>query len=237
MMRLALACFVLSACDAGVPPPKPAPKPAPAPPPKPIDAPPLDLSVRPPTKADLDVYLKAIPGPGDVVATIQTSEGTLHCDLYPDRAPITVANFIGLAMGMKAWLNPEGGRTGRVEFGKPFYDGLTFHRVISDFMIQGGDPEGRGTGGPGYSFDDEPTDGAFGPGTLAMANAGPNTNGSQFFIMDGTRGDLSGHYTLFGHCADLDVVKRIARVPRNGNDKPTSPVTITKVSFSRILRD
>ena len=232
-MRLALACFVLTACDAGAPPP---PKPKPV---IPVDAAPIDHSVRPPTKADLVDYLKAIPGPGDVVATIRTSEGTLHCDLYPDRAPITVANFIGLAMGKKAWMNPS---TGNVEVGKPFYDGLTFHRVISDFMIQGGDPEGRGTGGPGYSFDDEPTNGAFGPGTLAMANAGltsggHGTNGSQFFIMDGTRADLSGHYTLFGHCADLDVVKRIARMPRDGGDKPTSPVTITKVSFSRILRD
>jgi peptidyl-prolyl cis-trans isomerase A (cyclophilin A) len=230
-VRLSLLLALTAACDAGVPPPKPAPPPAPL---KPIDAPPLDRTVRPPTRADLDVYLKAIPGPGDVVATIQTSEGTLHCDLFPDRAPITVANFIGLAMGKKAWMNPS---TGDVEVGKPFYDGLTFHRVISDFMIQGGDPAGRGTGGPGYSFDDEPTKGAFGPGTLAMANAGPNTNGSQFFIMDSTRADLSGHYTLFGHCANLDVVKRIARVPRDGSDKPTSPVTITKVSFSRIVRD
>lgn len=230
-MRLALACFILTACDAGAPPP---PKPKPVVPAKPVDAAPIDHSVRPPTKADLVDYLKAIPGPGDVVATIRTSEGTLHCDLFPDRAPITVANFIGLAMGKKAWMNPS---TGNVEVGKPFYDGLTFHRVISDFMIQGGDPEGRGTGGPGYSFDDEPTKGAFGPGTLAMANAGPNTNGSQFFIMDGTRADLSGHYTLFGHCADLDVVKRIARAPRDGGDKPTSPVTITKVAFSRIVRD
>jgi peptidyl-prolyl cis-trans isomerase A (cyclophilin A) len=229
-MRLALACLVLAACDAGVPPPKPAPPP---PKPKPIDAPPLDHTVRPPTRADLDVYLKAIPGPGDVTTTIQTSEGTLHCDLFSDRAPITVANFIGLATGMKAWMNLKGD----VESGKPFYDGLTFHRVIADFMIQGGDPEGRGAGGPGYKFDDEPTSGAFGPGALAMANAGPNTNGSQFFIMDGTRGDLSGHYTLFGRCADLDVVRRIARVPRDPSDRPTSPVTITKVSFSKILRD
>jgi peptidyl-prolyl cis-trans isomerase A (cyclophilin A) len=232
-VRLALV-LVLAACDAGVPPPKPAPPP---PKPKPIDAPPLDHTVRPPTKADLDVYLKTIPGPGDVTATIRTSEGTLHCFLYPERAPITVANFIGLATGMKAWMNPKG----TVEVGKPFYDGLTFHRVIPNFMIQGGDPDGRGTGGPGYAFDNEATDGAFGPGTLAMANAGTagghGTNGSQFFIMDGTRSDLSATYTMFGHCADLDVVKRIAGVPRNQNDKPTSPVTIINVAFSRILRD
>jgi peptidyl-prolyl cis-trans isomerase A (cyclophilin A) len=230
-VRLALL-LVLTACDAGVPAPKPAPAPAPKPPPKP-DAAPLDRTVRPPTKADLDVYLKAIPGPGDLAATIRTSEGTLHCHLFPETAPITVANFIGLAMGKKAWMDPKGD----VEVGKPFYDGLTFHRVIPDFMIQGGDPAGRGTGGPGYSFEDEPTQGAFGPGTLAMANAGANTNGSQFFIMDSTRGDLSGHYTLFGHCVDLDVVKRIARVPRDHSDKPTSPVTILDVTISRILRD
>jgi peptidyl-prolyl cis-trans isomerase A (cyclophilin A) len=225
-VRLALL-LVLTACDAGVPPPKPAP------PPKPIDAPPLDRTVRPPTKADLDVYLKAIPGPGDVLATIRTSEGTLHCDLFPDRAPIAVANFIGLATGKKAWTNPKGD----VESGKPFYDGLTFHRVIPDFMIQGGDPEGRGIGGPGYKFDDEVTNAAFGPGTLAMANAGPNTNGSQFFIMENTRGDLAPHHTVFGHCAELDVVKRIARVPRDQGDRPKSQVTITKITFSRILRD
>lgn len=232
-MRLALLLVLTAACDAGVPPPKPAPKPAP----KPIDAPPLDRTVRPPTKSDLDVYLKAIPGRGDVVATIWTNEGAVHCDLYPDRAPITVANFIGLAIGMKAWMNPQGS----VEVGKPFYDGLTFHRVIPDFVIQGGDPEGRGTGGPGYTFDDEPTDGPFDPGTLAMANAGSSaghgTNGSQFFITDGTQKHLSGHYNLFGHCGDLDVVKRIARVPRDAGDRPTSPVTIIRVTFSRVIRD
>jgi peptidyl-prolyl cis-trans isomerase A (cyclophilin A) len=234
-VRLALL-FVLTACDAGVPPPKPAPKPAP-PKPASIDAPPLDRTVRPPTKADLDVYLKAIPGPGDVVATIRTTEGTLHCDLYPELAPVTVANFIGLATGMKAWMNPSGS----VEVGKPFYDGLTFHRVIPEFMIQGGDPAGRGTGGPGYTFDDEPTESPFGPGSLAMANAGTasghGTNGSQFFIMDGTRADLAHQFTLFGHCANLDVVKRIARVPRDRSDRPTSPVTITRITFSRVLSD
>ena len=231
-MRLALL-LVLTACDAGVPAPKPAPKPAPVPAPKPPDAAPLDRTVRPPTKADLDVYLNAIPGPGDLAATIRTSEGTLHCQLSPETAPITVANFIGLAMGKKAWMDPKGD----VEVGKPFYDGLTFHRVIPDFMIQGGDPAGRGSGGPGYSFEDEPTRGAFGPGTLAMANAGRNTNGSQFFIMENTRGDLAPHHTVFGHCAELDVVKRIARVPRDQSDRPKSQVTITKITFSRILRD
>jgi cyclophilin family peptidyl-prolyl cis-trans isomerase len=100
-------------------------------------------------------------------------------------------------------------------------------------MIQAGDPRGNGTGGPGYSFVDEPTNGAFGPGTLAMANAGPNTNGSQFFIMDATRADLSGHYTLFGHCGDPDIVAKIANVPRDTRDRPESAVTIKSITFAR----
>jgi len=192
--------------------------------------PPVDNSVRPPLRADLDRYLDAIPGNGELVATLATSQGTIRCTLDPDHAPMTVANFVGLATGQKAWTNPD---TQRVEIGKPFYDGLTFHRVIPQFMIQGGDPQGRGTGGPGYSFADEPTEGAFGPGTLAMANAGPNTNGSQFFIMDGTRADLSGHYTLFGHCGDPEIVTKIANVPRNPSDKPDTAVTIIRITFSR----
>ena len=186
--------------------------------------------MRPPVRADLDRYLEAIPGTGALVATFTTSQGAIRCDLFPEHAPITVANFVGLATGQKPWKHPE---TGTTELGKHFYDGLIFHRVIPGFMIQGGDPLGRGMGGPGYSFADEPTEGPFGPGTLAMANAGPNTNGSQFFIMDATRADLSGHYTLFGHCGDAEVVKKIANVPRGPSDKPTTDVTITSVTFSR----
>ncbi len=228
-MRLRLVLLVIAGCDAGVPPtpPKPAPRAIDA---APIDAAPIDRTVRPPTRADLATYLRDIPGTGAVVATIATSRGTMHCELFADRAPITVANFIGLATGKKPWMHAA---THEVEVGVRFYDGLTFHRVIPDFMIQGGDPDGRGTGGPGYTFRDEPTAGAFDPGTLAMANAGPDTNGSQFFIMDGTAERLSSHYTLFGHCDDLDVVKRIARVPRNPSDMPLDPVVISSITFER----
>ena len=230
-MRLAFVFIALSACDAGVPPP-PKPKPKPVVAVKP-DAPPVDHSVRPPTKADLVDYLEAIPGTGDVVAAIETSEGTLHCELFPSVAPLSVASFIGLATGKKAWTNPT---TGNIEIDKPFYDGLTFHRVIPEFMIQGGDPAGRGTGGPGYTFTDEPG-AAYVVGSLAMANAGPGTNGSQFFVAERVTDGVAGHFTVFGHCAEPDVVKRIARVPRDAFDKPTTPVTITKVSFSKIRRD
>ena len=160
--------------------------------------------------------------------------GTLTCELYPDKAPVTVANFIGLATGKKLWRDPK---SGEHKHGRPFYDGLTFHRVIAGFMIQGGDPAGVGTGGPGYTFDDEIWDGAHvGPGVLAMANAGTRggrgTNGSQFFIMEGDRPDLSDKHTVFGKCAELDVVKAIARVKTDRLDKPVEPVTITRVTTS-----
>src|SRR4051812_13974101 len=138
--------------------------------------------VRPPDITDLGTYTRAIKGKGALIATITTSQGTLHCQLFDDKAPATVANFVGLATGQKPWTDP---RTGKTVHGKPFYDGLTFHRVIPRFMIQGGDPLNNGTGGPGYHFDDEVApELGHQPGTLAMASAGPGTgtNGSQFFI-------------------------------------------------------
>jgi peptidyl-prolyl cis-trans isomerase A (cyclophilin A) len=163
-------------------------------------------------------------------ATIDTSEGTLHCWLDVS-APIAVSNFVGLATGHRAWLDP---RTGQIEQ-RPYYDGLTFHRVIPGFVIQGGDPLGNGIGGPGYEFADEIVSGAkFRPGDLAMANAGPNTNGSQFFITDGSTPWLDGHYTIFGHCEDRDVIHRIASVPAEG-DRPRTPVTITHVGVEPCL--
>ena len=192
--------------------------------------------MRKPVAADLDAYTKDIPGSGKLHATIETSMGALHCELFPDKAPMTIANFVGLATGKKAWLNPK---TGNVEKGKPYFDGLTFHRVIPGFMIQGGDPLGQGTGGPGYSFQDEFAPGtAMEPGALAMANAGKGpdgggTNGSQFFIMEGSRPDLVGHHTIFGQCKEVDVVKAITAVPRDRNDKPNTPVTINKITFSK----
>jgi cyclophilin family peptidyl-prolyl cis-trans isomerase len=164
-----------------------------------------------------------------VTATFQTSMGDIHCTLFPDKAPLTVANFIGLATGKKQWTNPK---TGKLEKGVPLYDGTILHRVIPNFMIQGGDPLGVGSGGPGYDFKDEFSDDLkFDvPGRLAMANSGPNTNGSQFFITEVPTPHLNNHHTIFGQCDDLELIKQIARVPTDGrNDKPTTPVVIKHV--------
>ncbi|MDQ3370354.1 MAG: peptidylprolyl isomerase [Myxococcota bacterium] len=187
-------------------------------------------SVRPPVAADLAEYTKDIPGQGALIAKFETSMGTINCQLFPEKAPMTVANFIGLATGKKAWKNPK---TGETETGKPFYDGLIFHRVIPQFMIQGGDPLGRGTGGPGYNFADEtsPAD-KMETGTLAMANAGPSTNGSQFFITEIAPDWLNGKHTIFGKCKELDLVKKITGVPQDAQNKPNEPITM-KVVITR----
>jgi peptidyl-prolyl cis-trans isomerase A (cyclophilin A) len=187
--------------------------------------------VRPPVAADLAEYTKDLPGNGPLSATIDTSLGAFHCQLFPDKAPMTVANFVGLATGKKPWLDPK---TGAVAKGKPFYDGLIFHRVIANFMIQGGDPIGQGTGGPGYQFADEVNNGlVMKPGTLAMANAGPGTNGSQFFITEIAPDWLNNKHTIFGECKEVDLVKKITSVPKGPGDRPTTPVTINKITFSK----
>jgi len=188
--------------------------------------------VRPPVAADLPEYLKDVKGNGKLVATIETSMGTFHCELYEAKTPMTVANFVGLATGKKPWLNPK---TREVEKGKPYFDGLTFHRVIPEFMIQGGDPLGIGRGGPGYSFGDEfVPELRMQPGVLAMANAGPSTNGSQFFITEVSPDHLNGKHTIFGQCKEVDLVKQIARVPQDESNKPNTPVTMNKVTISRM---
>ena len=192
--------------------------------------------VRPPVAADLAEYTKDISGSGSkLMAKIETSMGTLNCELYGDKAPMTVANFIGLATGKKAWMNPK---TGNVERGTPYFDGISFHRVIPGFMIQGGDPQGTGMGGPGYSFNDEIWNGQHvGAGMLAMANAGirngGGTNGSQFFVMEGDRPDLDPKHTVFGKCAEMDVIKKITHVQTGENDKPEQAVTIKKVTITK----
>jgi peptidyl-prolyl cis-trans isomerase A (cyclophilin A) len=191
----------------------------------------LTGEVRPPDAADLAAYTKSIKGKGALIATIATNQGTIHCQLFDDKAPATVANFIGLATGQKPWTDPQTGKTVR---GKPFYDGLVFHRVIPHFMIQGGDPLGAGTGGPGYNFDDElAADLTHKPGTLAMANAGPSTNGSQFFIDEVEASWLNNHHTIFGQCKEVELVTKITGVPRGRGDKPNDPVTITKLTIAR----
>ena len=192
----------------------------------------------------------AVKGPVHPIAVIHTTLGDLRCELFPDKAPKATGNFIGLATGKKDWTDP---RTGKVQHNRPFYDGVHFHRVIPGFMIQGGDPLGTGTGGPGYRFEDElRRDLLFDrPGRLAMANAGPNTNGSQFFITEGPQPGLNPcldeggcrrgsqivpkgtGYTIFGQCdaRSVDLVKRIARLPRDASDRPLRPVTITHIDI------
>jgi len=187
--------------------------------------------VRAPDAADLATYTRAIRGKGALIATIATNQGTLHCELFDDKAPIAVANFIGLATGQKPWIEPQTGKTMR---NKPFYDGLVFHRVIPHFMIQGGDPLANGTGGPGYKFDDEIVpELTHKPGTLAMANAGPSTNGSQFFIDEVEAPWLDKRHTVLGQCKEIEIVSKIAAVPRGPADKPTAPIMINRVTIAR----
>jgi peptidyl-prolyl cis-trans isomerase A (cyclophilin A) len=170
--------------------------------------------------------------PNGPSVVMDTSMGRITCQFFQKQAPKAVANFIGLAEGTKDWTDPA---TKKVMHHKPLYDGTQFHRVIPEFMIQGGDPLADGTGDPGYAFDDElDPDLSFDrPGRLAMANSGPNTNGSQFFITEQATPSLDMHYTLFGQCDDasVSVVKSIARVPRDGNDKPLTPVFLNKVTI------
>src|SRR6266853_1663307 len=170
---------------------------------------------------------------GAPTAVIDTTAGTLRCTLFEKETPETVANFIGLANGTKDWKNPVSGST---KHGVPLYDGTIFHRVIPNFMIQGGDPAGNGTGDPGSAFKNETSpDLTFDrPGRLAYANAGPDTNGSQFFVTEVPYPSLDGHYTIFGQCDDesVELVKKIARMPRGPNDKPDNPVKINKITIT-----
>jgi peptidyl-prolyl cis-trans isomerase A (cyclophilin A) len=172
--------------------------------------------------------------PNGPSVVLDTSMGRITCQFYQKQAPKAVANFIGLAEGTKDWTDPA---TNKVQHHKPLYDGTVFHRVIPEFMIQGGDPLGSGFGGPGFKFDDEfdPNLNFDRPGRLAMANSGPNTNGSQFFITEQAYPSLNQGYTLFGQCDDasVEVVKAIARVPRDASDKPLTPVVLKKVTIVR----
>jgi peptidyl-prolyl cis-trans isomerase A (cyclophilin A) len=165
-------------------------------------------------------------------ATFVTSEGSFTVRLMPDHAPKTVGNFVALATGSKQWTDP---RNGAPSSGA-FYDGTIFHRVIDDFMIQGGDPTGTGTGGPGYTFEDEiPPDGPRfdRPGLLAMANAGPNTNGSQFFVTVAPTEWLSGKHTIFGEVTEgYEVVEQISKAPTLGQDRPAADIVLESVEIS-----
>ena len=167
----------------------------------------------------------------NIVATLKTNKGTIKVVLFPKMAPNTVTNFVELAKGTK--INPN---TGKKVSEKPFYDGVIFHRVISGFMIQGGDPNGTGMGGPGYKFADEPVTEKYLRGTIAMANAGPNTNGSQFFIMHKDY-PLPPNYTIFGRIdatdsASFATVDAIASVKTNPADAPLEKVVIESVTIT-----
>jgi peptidyl-prolyl cis-trans isomerase A (cyclophilin A) len=165
-------------------------------------------------------------------AVIETSLGTITIELFPDKAPKTVENFINLAEGTKEFTDLKTGKKTK----RKFYDGLAFHRVIPDFMVQGGCPLGTGTGGPGYKFEDEidPSLKFDKPGKLAMANAGPNTNGSQFFITEVATPWLNGNHTIFGQViSGMDIVKKITRTETDFSDKPIEPVVIKSVTIER----
>jgi peptidyl-prolyl cis-trans isomerase A (cyclophilin A) len=167
-------------------------------------------------------------------AVLNSSEGTIVCRLFEKDAPKTVQNFVELAEGKREWTHPGTRQKTRARL----YDGTIFHRVIPNFMIQGGDPLGVGHGGPGYQFEDE-TKGSLHkfdkPGKLAMANAGPNTNGSQFFITVAPTPWLTGNHTIFGEVVEgQEVANKIVNVPRNRQDKPTTDVVLNSVTIERV---
>jgi peptidyl-prolyl cis-trans isomerase A (cyclophilin A) len=167
-----------------------------------------------------------------VFAEFETTLGTFTAELFDRQAPETVANFVGLAEGTKPWTHPKTGERQN----RPYYDGIVFHRIIKGFVIQGGDPLGQGHGGPGYQFKDE-----FHPdlrhdraGILSMANAGPNTNGSQFFVTLAPTPHLDRRHSVFGKVVEgLDIVERIGSVPTDRHDRPVTPVVMTRVKIVR----
>jgi peptidyl-prolyl cis-trans isomerase A (cyclophilin A) len=184
----------------------------------------------------LEDATKGLKGAGPLVAKLDIEQagkslGTFTCELFEKQTPKTVANFVGLARGERPFKDPKTNEWVK----RPFYNGLVFHRVIPDFMIQGGDPKGNGTGDPGYEFGDEIDESLKMDkgGVLAMANRGPGTNGSQFFITEKPTPWLSGRHTIFGQCDPVDLVTKIARVPKGPRDLPTEAVVIKKVTISR----
>lgn len=185
---------------------------------------PIDKKEAPATDAKL---------PQGLYAVMDTTMGTITIHLFEKDAPKTVANFVGLAEGTKEWTDPKTNQKVK----KPLYDGVIFHRVIPDFMIQGGDPLGQGTGGPGYQFEDEfsPKLRHDKPGILSMANSGPGTNGSQFFITERPTPHLDDRHSVFGEVVTgMDVVKSIARVERNSSDRPSKDVVIKKITIKKV---
>jgi len=194
-------------------------------------------ATKPPAKPPVRTPVAGAAAEANPAAIIHTSAGDMHCTLFPKQAPIGVDNFIGLAEGTKDWTNPV---SHAKKHGVPLYDGTIFHRVIPEFMIQGGDPAGNGAGDPGYKFKNEVSaDLKFDrPGRLAYANSGADTNGSQFFITEDVAhsAHLTGGYTIFGQCdpAAVELVKKIARMTRDpATDRPFHPVKITHIEIKR----
>ena len=189
---------------------------------------PKDRANRP---VSLDAALAGIDGSGALVAHLATPLGTLRCRLFPERAPLTVANFVALARGLRAFVDPKSGAWTQ----RPFYDGLTFHRAVAGGLVQGGDPVGSGRGGPGYEIPDEldPSLRFDRAGILAMANRGPNTNGSQFFVTARPLPELDGRNTVFGVCDPVDLARRLAAVPTGEGERPLEPPRLDGVTFSR----
>jgi peptidyl-prolyl cis-trans isomerase A (cyclophilin A) len=174
-----------------------------------------------------------VPGTGKLYARLHTSMGVMVAELEEERAPNTVKNFVGLAMGTQPYKDP---RDNNLKEGVPYYDGTIFHRVIPKFMIQAGDPLGRGTGNPGYRFADEfhPALKHSGPGMLSMANSGPATNGSQFFITEVATPHLDNKHSVFGRVVEgVELIAKITNTPRGDRDKPVTDVVLQKVEFFR----
>ena len=173
-----------------------------------------------------------VPGTGPLRALLRTTLGDIEVGLLEEQAPRTVAHFVALSLGKLEWTRPNGEKTS-----DPLYRSVVFHRVIPDFMVQCGDPQGDGRGGPGFRWKDEASALKLRhdrPGTLSMANAGPNTNGSQFFVTEVPTPHLDGRHAVFGYIsAGLDVVQKMARVPRNQSDRPLTPVKLTEVLIYR----
>jgi peptidyl-prolyl cis-trans isomerase A (cyclophilin A) len=182
--------------------------------------------------AEFSKAAKHKKGSKEMIAVFDTTQGVFKAKLFADKAPKTVENFVGLAEGTKEWTDPKTGKKVK----RPFYDGLKFHRVIPNFMIQGGDPLGNGTGGPGFQFGDEfsPDLKHTKPGMLSMANAGPGTNGSQFFVTVAATPWLEGKHTIFGEVIEgMDVVTKISQLKTSPGDKPVEDVVIKSLKIVR----
>jgi len=195
----------------------------------------MKLDIRKPVSSRITFErTKIMPRQPGTYAIFHTTEGTIACRLFEKEAPKTVQNFLELSEGKREWRHPSTGKKST----ERLYDGTIFHRVIPNFMIQGGDPQGTGTGGPGYQFEDETERSPHNfdkPGKLAMANAGPNTNGSQFFITVAATQWLTGKHTIFGEVVEgQDVVDKISKLPRGRNDRPNKDVKIESVTIERI---